>query len=395
MKKDQVLPVSSWVLYDFANTIFYAIVVTRYLPVQLERLTGKHTTLLLGFFPAMFAAAFLAPWLGRWVGSRGASKKTVGLLTVAACVFTAGLGITDEVWVLLVCFAFAQVLYQLALVPYNNLLPSVASERRMGIVSGLGVGIGYGGVIVSLYIAHHVISAFSDGSSESPAYIVAAILFFLFTLPLLFWVKETVTVDSEKTVSFREVAKVLKDRICRRFVIGNFLCADALNALLAMISVYLVNELAFDGDRLLDLFIVLNVSALISGILLGFLTDRFSASRIMPLAAASLAACVAVAHFSHDAEIAFWSIVLLGGPGVAGIWVAGRKWVVQLAPKGDVGTLFGFYGMSNKLSLLNMVLFTLLADLTGGYTASVGVLIVSLVAGISVLLTIPAAREGS
>jgi len=87
--------------------------------------------------------------------------------------------------------------------------------------------------------------------------------------------------------------------------------------------------------------------------------------------------------------------VLLGGPGVAGLWVAGRKWVVQLAPKGDVGTLFGFYGMSNKLSLLNMVLFTLLADWTGGYTASVGVLVASLVAGIAVLLTVPGARGGS
>ena len=66
----------------------------------------------------------------------------------------------------------------------------------------------------------------------------------------------------------------------------------------------------------------------------------------------------------------------VGGPGVAGLWVAGRKWVVELAPPGDVGTLFGFYGFSNKLSLLNLTLFSFLADWTGGYTSSVVVLLV-------------------
>jgi MFS-type transporter involved in bile tolerance (Atg22 family) len=168
-----------------------------------------------------------------------------------------------------------------------------------------------------------------------------------------------------------------------------------LNALLILISVYLINQLKFNGSQILDLFVYLNISALVSGIGLGFLTDRLSASKVMPLAAVSLALGVAITHFSGVDDVAFWSMVLLGGPGVAGIWVAGRKWVVQLAPKGDVGTLFGFYGLSNKLSILNLILFTTLADVTGGYTASVVVLLASLVAGISVLLTVPAEREGS
>jgi MFS-type transporter involved in bile tolerance (Atg22 family) len=104
---------------------------------------------------------------------------------------------------------------------------------------------------------------------------------------------------------------------------------------------------------------------------------------------------VGITHCTSNLDVAFWVIVLMGGPGVAGIWVAGRKWVVQLAPEGDVGTLFGFYGLSNKLSLMNLVLFTLLADLTGGYTASVGVLILSLSCGIAILLTVPSQRPGA
>jgi MFS-type transporter involved in bile tolerance (Atg22 family) len=70
--------------------------------------------------------------------------------------------------------------------------------------------------------------------------------------------------------------------------------------------------------------------------------------------------------------------------------------VVQLAPPGDVGTLFGFYGLSNKLSVLNLALFTLLADWTGSYTPSVLVLVGSLVLGIVVLFRVPpTGRAGS
>jgi len=387
---DRALPVTSWVLYDFANTVFYAVVVTRYLGPHLLELTGKHTFFNWGFYPSMLAAALFAPWLGRFAGTRGVSRKSILLFTVVCCIFTACLGFFRTAWPLVITFALAQVCYQLALVPYNNLLPSVASKKRMGLVSGLGVGIGYLGVIVSLKIADHLVADNPD-AGYAPAYIAAAVLFLLFSLPLFLFVPEKTTVSKSKSkaFSFKEIMGLLQDRCCRRFVIGNFLCSDALNAILVIISVYVLHGLGFNEDELLNLLIVLNVSAMISGILFGYVTDRIEPRRAMPLAGFMLATAIAVTHFSGMKEVAFWSIVCLGGPGVAGLWVAGRKWVVQLAPAGDVGTLFGFYGLSNKLSLVNLALFAILADLTGGYTLSVTVLVASLLIGTGVLLSVP------
>ena len=106
----------------------------------------------------------------------------------------------------------------------------------------------------------------------------------------------------------------------------------------------------------------------------------------MVLAVVLLALAVGMAQFIPLPAVQFWSIVLLGGPGVAGIWVAGRKWVVQLSPEGETGSLFGLYGMTNKLSLLNVFLFAQLADWTGSYAASVVVLLVSFGTGIVFLL---------
>ena len=391
---------ASWVLYDFANTIFYAVVATRYLGVHLKQLTGRHFVLFYAFFPSMAAAALLAPAVGRWAGARSRSRSAVFGLTLLCCLATAAMGFARSALVLLVLFALAQVFYQLALVPYNNLLPSVASPRRMGLVSGLGVGVGYAGVLASLPAAHFVVERFGDEEAGAfgPAYLTAAVLFFLFTLPLFLFVPERRTVTAEGPLRLRDALKLMGHGPSRRFVLGNFLCSDALNAVLVLIAVYLESRYRCTGAALLALLLWLNVSAMVSGVLFGLLTDRFEPRRTMPLAAFFLLAGVGAAHFGGRLSIAFWGIVLLGGPGVAGLWVAGRKWVVQLAPEGEVGTLFGFYGLSNKLSLVNLALFTWLADRTGGYTASVAVLMGSLALGAAVLLAVPGAaggREGS
>jgi MFS transporter, UMF1 family len=381
---DRALPITSWALYDFANTIFYAVVVTRYLPLQILEETGRHTSIYWGLFPAMLSAAFLAPWLGGYVERRGMSRRSVLVLTFCCVVCTALLSAAGSVVFLLALFALAQIFYQLALVPYNNLLPAVASPRLMGRVSGLGVGLGYAGVILSLWVVDALLVRYPGYGT---AYKAAALLFFLFTIPFFLFVPEKKAQGRGLPLPrLFEFVALLKDPDRRRFIIGNFLCADALNAILIFISVYLKKGLGFEDASILDLLILLNVAALAGGLLCGYLTDRFSPRWTMVLAALLLGAAVGVAEFATLRSVAFWSIAVLGGPGVAGLWVAGRKWVVELSPGGKTGSLFGLYGLTNKLSLLNVILFAALADWTGSYSLSVLVLILSLLGGIFFLL---------
>jgi len=57
-------------------------------------------------------------------------------------------------------FLWAMMFFQAALVFYNSLLPSVASEEHIGLVSGLGVGLGLSGTVFTPYggvaVAHGV-----------------------------------------------------------------------------------------------------------------------------------------------------------------------------------------------------------------------------------------------
>ena len=49
--------------------------------------------------------------------------------------------------VILVAYFFATICYQAALVFYNAMLPSVSTSANIGVVSGLGVGLGYLGTV--------------------------------------------------------------------------------------------------------------------------------------------------------------------------------------------------------------------------------------------------------
>jgi len=379
---DRLLPVTSWALYDFANTIFYAVVVTLCLPPHILGMTGKHTFINWGFVPAMLAAAFVAPWLGGFVGHRGLSKKAVLLLTLLCAASTACLAAVRSPWALVGVFAAAQVFYQLALVPYNNLLPAVASPGKMGRVSGLGVGLGYVGVIVSIWFVKKLMDVFPGYST---AYLAAAVLFALFTIPFWCFVPEKPLDRKTAPPRLRDSLSLLKNATRVRFVIGNFLCADALNAIFIFMVPFLSKGLGYDNETIIDTLIFLNLAAFPGGLLCGVLADLFTPRRTMIVSAILLGSAIGIAQFSGLEAITFWSIVLLGGPGVAGLWVAGRKRVVQLAPEGETGSLFGVYGLTNKLSLVNFIFFSLLADLTGGYTWSVIVLLASLALGVAFL----------
>ena len=76
--------------------------------------------------------------------------------------------------------------------------------------------------------------------------------------------------------------------------------------------------------------------------------------------------------------VAAGALVLFGAVGVGGILGAARKWLFRLAPPDEQGACFGVYGLTNKLSLIALLAFSVLADLRGDYRYSVTFLVVEL-----------------
>ena len=75
-------------------------------------------------------------------------------------------------------------------------------------------------------------------------------------------------------------------------------------------------------------------------------------------AVALLLALIGGAVFGGKHALAYLgTLVVLGAVGLTGIWSAGRKIIVVLAPPDQIGQYFGLYGITIKLSVFGAVIY--------------------------------------
>lgn len=349
----------SWAFYDFANTIYSAVVVTVYLPLYLNSLSGRNTPLGLAATLSMILSGFLVPPLGTLTDRTGKTKLYLFLSTALCVLATASLSFISTTLGLLTAFITANILYHSSLVFYNSLLPVTAPPESQGFVSGLGTALGYLGVLFALPIAHFVDLHWG----RQWVFLLAGILFFLFALPLFAWVPERAASSSTR-ISLKETVQTLaKNHPMLYFLLGNFFLLDVLNALILWLSVFLSKTFHLPQAKLIETILALNFSAFIFGIIAGKMTDRLGYKTVLISAGGALAVLLTAAASSHSF---FWVrifILLFGGYAAAGIWTAGRKGVVELSPPGRVGEFFGLYGFTSKVSAIGSTLLSLFADI--------------------------------
>lgn len=153
------LSVFSWILYDFANTIYSMNVVTMYFSLWVTvNLAREDLWVSFGNSTSMLLVALSMPVLGVISDRRGRRMPFLRGLTLLSVSATAFIGLTGytvtnvslKIILAVAFFILANYAYQGALVFYNALLPVVSDTRRMGRISGYGVSFGYIGAVVGL-----------------------------------------------------------------------------------------------------------------------------------------------------------------------------------------------------------------------------------------------------
>lgn len=149
----------SWILYDFANTIFSMNVVSTYFALWITVDNGMDD-FWVGFANSlsMLMVALTLPILGVLSDMAGRKVPYLIAMTLTSCIATALIGgtalfsgqVAYRAHIALIFFVVANYSYQGGLVFYNALLPNVSSRWSMGKVSGYGVAAGYLGAIMGL-----------------------------------------------------------------------------------------------------------------------------------------------------------------------------------------------------------------------------------------------------
>ena len=381
----------SWALYDFANTVFSVTVLTLHFPIYLSSLVSKNFQLGLMQTTAMLLSGLVVPVLGALSDQTGRTKRYLIQTTLVTLVALFSLSLTQNVSVLITLFCIGVFFFQAALVFYNSLLDVSAPPEHQGFASGLGVALGYLGVILTLPVAYFFQSQFGI----RVVFMLASVIFLLASLPLFFNVPERAVFNPVKFQfsdfwnEWKKVFEVLKEiwhkPAALMFFGGNFFLVDAMNAMIFWFMIYTREVFGATEYEMTRLLILVNIGAFFSGLISGFLTDKYGALKVMICSAFIFLLTIAGVYFSKT-MFAFSLATIFGGAfAIASIWTSGRKVLLEFAPKEKVGSYFGIYGLTIKVSVVGSLIFSLIADSHGFQNAF---LILACPAGLGTLFLI-------
>jgi MFS transporter, UMF1 family len=368
------LSTASWVTYDLAKTGYHAIAVTLFLPIFIPKATGYLTPFTVTTDISLIIGALLAPIVGAFIDA-GNRTKAVTLAATALCVAAISsipLARVTSVHMILVLYGVSMVMYLVAMVSYDALLAVVATPKRRGLVSGLGIGIGYGGTVLALGAASHFFP--DEAASGTWPLALAGGFFAVFALPLALLVPER-RVAAPQALSASKAAgelgslwRMLKLLPKRPelfwFFLGNFFFVDAVNTVRQVVAPFLENAFGMEKQGYVTLLIIFALMAIPAGLFQGWLADRIGAKRTMLLSTLFFSMAIAAGALVPTSHGMVFFIILCtaGTLGLAGAWTAGRKWVLDLVPPAEAGAWFGLYGFTVKASIISSVLYSLSVD---------------------------------
>ncbi|MRX73768.1 MFS transporter [Bacillus lacus] len=417
------LPILSWALYDFANTIFSSNITTIFFPFYLQEAIGDSerlnqiasTFISYANAAASFFLVLFSPLYGVLIDRTGRKKKFIVPLTLlsVACTMLMGIfagiefqqtfaGIPLSLALVVVLFVLAKFFYHSSLVFYDPMLPDLAEKRDLPVISGFGVAVGYIGTLVGLTVYLYV----GDGDFHK-AFIPTALLFLVFSLPLFFFYKEKEKPlpHPEKKSFFSGYGEILQTfkeikqyRPVFLFMLAYFFLNDAIATAIAMMAVYARAIVGFSSGEFILLYLVSTVASIIGSFIFGFITKKAGARTAVMLVGYILLIALAAAVFAVSPGL-FWIAGSLFGVSLGAMWVTSRIFIIELTPEEKRGQFFGLFAFSGKVSsivgpLLYGTITFLLADY--GNIASrtaLGSLMVLVVAGLIIHARIPAENK--
>ncbi|WP_143331954.1 MFS transporter [Domibacillus antri] len=367
------LPVLSWALYDFANTIFSSNITTIFFPFYVQEVAGGDERLdqiastFLSYANAVssFFLVLFSPLFGVWIDRSGRKKRYVAAFALAAIVCTALMGLVAPqnfglfgglpaaFAVVVVLFVAAKFFYQSSLIFYDAMLPDIGTKETMPLLSGFGVAVGYMGTLVGLTVYPLV----SDGH-YADAFLPTAILFLIFTMPMMFLYKETPGPALDKRpffAGYRDVLDTFKEMRHYRpiflFMIVYFFINDAIATAIAMMAVYAKAIVGFTSGEFILLYLVSTVSSIIGSFIFGYITKAVGAKKSVFYVGFILFSALLLGTFAIN-QAMFWVTGSLFGVALGAVWVTSRIFIIELSPEDKRGQFFGLFAFSGKLSAI-------------------------------------------
>ncbi len=361
-----------WALYDWANSAFATTVMAAFVPVFNNRFwnDGSGGTVAIDRLgtassTAAIIVALLAPVIGA-IADRGASKKRflvafagLGILATGSLAF-AGQG---QWAAALTLYVFAWIGFAGANVFYDSLIVAVADREKLDLVSALGFSLGYAGG--GLLLALNVLMAtrpgmFGIGSAETAiriSFVMVACWWAVFSLPLLFRVKEPRTgpvlgIAESVRAGLRQLWNTFHEiralRPIALFVLAYWFYIDGVHTVIQM-AVALGAARGFPETSLTVALLVTQFVGFPAALAYGKLGERMGArAGVLIAIVVYIGICLWGARMNTLRE--FYVLAMLVGLVQGGVQSLSRSLFARLIPADKSGEFFGFYNMLGKFA---------------------------------------------
>jgi UMF1 family MFS transporter len=407
--------VLSWAFYDWANSAFATTVLAGFFPVFFKQFWSLGTeptvsTFRLGLANgiASFILAVVAPLLGAIADRGRARMRFLATFTALGVVMTAALYFVGKgQWqAAATVYVVASLGFWGGIIFYDSLLVQVAPRDRLDLVSGYGYSLGYlgGGVLFALNVwmtlAPHRFGLADAASAVRVSFITVAVWWALFSLPILFNVKEQpvagMTAKQAIRDGFNELGKTVRElrryRAMLFFLLAYWLYIDGVNTIQKMAVDYGL-ALGFPTNSLISALLLVQFIGFPAALFFGWLGNRINTLLGIYIGIAVYAAVTVWAVFMSSV-VEFYGLALAIGLVQGGVQSLSRSYFGSLVPADRAAEFFGFYNMMGKFAaVLGPVLMGVTALLTGSSRASILSLVILFVAGAVLLAFARRVRE--
>ncbi len=402
----------NWILYDVGNSAF-TLLVSTIMPLYFNSLAeagGVSEVDYLAWwgYAASISTAIVAimgPIVGTATDNKGYRKPIFAAFVIIGALLCVSLGFAKQ-WVLfLIIYIIGKSAYSVSLVIYDSMLNDVTTEERLSDVSSQGYAWGYIGSCIP-FILSLVLVLFGEnfgvsmGTAMMLAFVITAVWWVLFSVPLLKSYKQKNFVEKENRValtdSFRRIGRTLSHIKDQKgvflFLLAFFFYIDGVYTIIDMATAY-GSAIGLDSTALLLALLVTQVVAFPFAILFGKIATKFKTSSLITVC---IVAYLGIALFAITLaqEWQFWVLAVCVGMFQGGIQALSRAYFTRIIPAEESGEYFGLYDICGKgAAFLGTTIVSVVSQLTN--SAQLGVGAISLMFVIGIFLFRKAAKENA
>ena len=365
----------SWCGFDWANSPFPAVILTFVIPAYFTQAVIKDPAQAASLWAVMtgiaaLAIAVLSPVLGAIADQGRARKPWLALFTVIMAAGSLLLWFVkpdaSDAMLLLVLVGVTVVAFELSMVFYNALLPSIVPSNWLGRISGWAWGLGYiggvGGLLLVLFVFVQAdpVPFGLDNSADTLENVrmagpVVAIWLLVFCLPLFIWTPDPrgrgLPMGAAVRTGLVEIRNTLRNLRqypqLWRYLLARMLFTDGLNTLFAFGGVFAAGTFCMPVAEVIMFGLILNITAGAGAFAFGWVDDRIGAKRTILIGIIGIV-MIGIPLLLVESKLAFIILGAMLGIFFGPVQAASRSLMARIIPPGTESEMFGLYALSGK-----------------------------------------------